>query len=130
MSQNYVFLFKLTSKRRAILLQRCQIIREQTLRRLSVLCFVSGLAPFLCIFCRIACIFLHFVTRYFAGDPLCCCRNYLMNLLDEFFQGNEVVAECSPPVEGFQRILREVPGLYVAIHADIVEDVLQIAFLI
>ena len=50
-----------------------------------------------------------------------------MNLLDEVFQIDEVISEGDTPVECFEWVLGEVLCLYVTIHTDVIEDVLQIA---
>ena len=65
-------------------------------------------------------------------DPhyLCRCRNYLMNLLYEVFQIDEMFSEGDAPVESFEWVLGEVLCLDVTIHADVIEDILKIAFLL
>ena len=61
---------------------------------------------------------------------LSCYRYYLMNLLDEVFQIDEVISEGDTPVESFEWVLGKVLCLNVTIHTDVIEDVLQIAFLL
>ena len=65
-------------------------------------------------------------------DPhyLCRCRYYLMNLLYEVLQTDEMFSEGDSPVECFEWVLGEVLCLDVTIHADVIEDVLKIAFLL
>ena len=53
-----------------------------------------------------------------------------MNLLDELLEVGKLVAEGSAPVESLERILHKVACLDVAIHAHVVENVLQIALLV
>ena len=53
-----------------------------------------------------------------------------MNLLDEVFQIDEVISEGDTPVESFEWVLGKVLCLNVTIHTDVIEDVLQIAFLL
>ena len=52
-----------------------------------------------------------------------------MNLLYEILQIDEVLSEGDTPVESFEWVLSEVPGFDVPIHADVIENILQIAFL-
>ena len=53
-----------------------------------------------------------------------------MNLLDEVFQIDEVISEGDTPVECFEWVLSEVFCLNITVHADIIKDILQIAFLL
>ena len=53
-----------------------------------------------------------------------------MNLLDELLEVGKLVAEGGAPVESLERILHKVACLDVAIHANVVENVLQIALLV
>ena len=53
-----------------------------------------------------------------------------MNLLDEVFQFDEVISEGDTPVESFEWVLGKVFCLNVTIHTDVIEDILQIAFLL
>ena len=61
---------------------------------------------------------------------LCRCRYYLMNLLYEVLQTDEMFSEGDSPVESFEWVLGEVFCLDVTIHADVIEDILKIAFLL
>ena len=61
---------------------------------------------------------------------LCRCRYYLMNLLYEVLQTDEMFSEGDAPVECFEWVLGEVLCLNVTIHADVIEDILKIAFLL
>ena len=53
-----------------------------------------------------------------------------MNLLYEVFQIDEMFSEGDAPVESFEWVLGEVLCLDVTIHADVIEDILKIAFLL
>ena len=53
-----------------------------------------------------------------------------MNLLYEVFQIDEMFSEGDAPVEIFEWVLGEVLCLDVTIHADVIEDILKIAFLL
>ena len=53
-----------------------------------------------------------------------------MDLLDEVFQIDEVISEGGTPVDCFEWVLGKVLCLNVTIHTDVIEDVLQIAFLL
>ena len=57
-------------------------------------------------------------------------NNHLVHLLDEILEIYKRVAEGFAPFQLLQRILHEVPGLDVAIHADVVEYVLQVTLLL
>ena len=61
---------------------------------------------------------------------LCRCRYYLMNLLYEVLQTDEMFSEGDAPIECFEWVLGEVFCLDVTIHADVIEDILKIAFLL
>ncbi len=51
-------------------------------------------------------------------------------MLDEILEIHKLVAEGFTPFQLLQRILQEVAGFYVAIHADVIQNVLQIDFLL
>ena len=53
-----------------------------------------------------------------------------MNLLYEVLQTDEMFSEGDSPVECFEWVLGEVLCLDVTIHADVIEDILKIAFLL
>ena len=53
-----------------------------------------------------------------------------MNLLYEVLQTDEMISEGDSPVECFEWVLGEVLCLDVTIHADVIEDIFQIAFLL
>ena len=53
-----------------------------------------------------------------------------MNLHYEVLQTDEMFSEGDSPVEGFEWVLGEVLCLDVTIHADVIEDIFQIAFLL
>lgn len=52
-----------------------------------------------------------------------------MHLLDKIFEIDELVAEGFTPFQLFQRILREVASFNVAIHTDVIQNVLQVKLL-
>ena len=60
---------------------------------------------------------------------LCGCRDHFVYLLDKLLQAYKPFAERASPVEGFERKLHKVACLYVAIHAHIVENILQVSLL-
>ena len=53
-----------------------------------------------------------------------------MNLHYEVLQTDEMFSEGDAPVECFEWVLGEVLCLDVTIHADVIEDIFQIAFLL
>ena len=53
-----------------------------------------------------------------------------MNLHYEVLQTDEMFSEGDAPVECFKWVLGEVLCLNVTIHADVIEDILKIAFLL
>ena len=53
-----------------------------------------------------------------------------MNLLYEVLQTDEMFSEGDAPIECFEWVLGEVFCLDVTIHADVIEDILKIAFLL
>ena len=57
-------------------------------------------------------------------------NNHPVHLLDEILEIHKRVAEGFAPFQIFQRILQEVAGFYVAVHADVIQDVLQIDLLL
>ena len=57
-------------------------------------------------------------------------NNHPVHLLDEILEIHKRVAEGFAPFQIFQRILQEVAGFYVAVHADVIQDVLQIDLLV
>ena len=57
-------------------------------------------------------------------------NNHPVHLLDEILEIHKRVAEGFTPFQIFQRILQEVAGFYVAVHADVIQDVLQIDLLL
>lgn len=57
-------------------------------------------------------------------------NNHPVHLLDEILEIHKRVAEGFAPFQIFQRIFQEVAGFYVAVHADVIQDVLQIDLLL
>ena len=53
-----------------------------------------------------------------------------MYLLDEVLQIDEMLSESYSPIQSFEWVLGKVLCLYVTIHTDVIEDVLQITFLL
>ena len=53
-----------------------------------------------------------------------------MNLLYEVLQTDEMFSEGDSPVESFEWVLGEVLCLDVTIHADVIEDIFKITFLL
>ena len=62
--------------------------------------------------------------------PILLRNNHPVHLLDEILEIHKRVAEGFAPFQIFQRILQEVAGFYVAVHADVIQDVLQIDLLL
>ena len=62
--------------------------------------------------------------------PILLRNNHPVHLLDEILEIHKRVAEGFAPFQILQRILQEVAGFYVAVHADVIQDVLQIDLLL